>query len=291
MSKIILFLVLVFVASVFGKMVKVPGGRSLPEECVHKVPTGSVVKKTGGRLFVTHPTIGTILIPKCAAQAKSADFPSDYDGWLAYTSFVLPNTTGASFNSFLGSFSVPNEPMSDPDILFIFTGLQNVDWVPKVDKPYPTFDIIQPVLQYPADDGFGWSVKSWYVTLNDGALQTDEVKCNPGDVIYGNMTVINDHGDWFIGGTVERNGKTAALTVQRPRLLTQPWAYTTIECYGCTDCNSLPTNECKFTGMTLTDQNNNNVVPKWTAFTTPHPKCHTRASFVTPEVVTYTFQK
>ena len=35
-------------------------------------------------------------------------------------------------------------------------------WIPKVD-PHPSqaFDIIQPVLQYPGDNGDYWSVKSW----------------------------------------------------------------------------------------------------------------------------------
>lgn len=80
--------------------------------------------------------------------------------------------------------------------LFIFTGLQNVDWVstrewplcsvnlcdervsgsfqlssrsvvqiPIHDPEVPVFDIIQPVLQYPADGGDWYSVKSWSVSF------------------------------------------------------------------------------------------------------------------------------
>jgi hypothetical protein len=46
-------------------------------------------------------------------------------------------------------------------------GVQNIDWIPKTD-PEPTgpFDIVQPVLQSPADSGDDWSVKSWLVTLD-----------------------------------------------------------------------------------------------------------------------------
>jgi hypothetical protein len=41
-------------------------------------------------------------------------------------------------------------------VLYLFTGLQNVDWIPIVDPTPEAFDIIQPVLQYPADSGYGW---------------------------------------------------------------------------------------------------------------------------------------
>ena len=49
----------------------------------------------------------------------------------------------------------------------IAQGVQNIDWIPKTD-PEPTgpFDIVQPVLQSPADSGDDWSVKSWLVTLD-----------------------------------------------------------------------------------------------------------------------------
>ena len=50
-------------------------------------------------------------------------------------------------------------------MLYLFPGLQDVDWVPIVD-PIPadgTFDIIQPVLEYPDQGtGRGWSVRSWW---------------------------------------------------------------------------------------------------------------------------------
>lgn len=35
--------------------------------------------------------------------------------------------------------------------------------IPIHDPEVPVFDIIQPVLQYPADGGYYWSVKSWSV--------------------------------------------------------------------------------------------------------------------------------
>ncbi len=66
-------------------------------------------------------------------------------------------------------------------------GGQNKDWIPKVDPETESvgFDIIQPVLQYPGDLGNYWSVKSWYVTTDSGAIESPERKCNPGDTIFG----------------------------------------------------------------------------------------------------------
>lgn len=120
-----------------------------------------------------------------------------------------------------GNFSVPNIPANVPEELFIFTGLQNVDWIPKVDPAPKVFDIIQPVLQYPADSGQGYSLKSWYVTLDSGVIETPEVLCNPGDVIYGNMTYVKKSflgGKWYVGGTVVSSGATAAFTTEKLRL-------------------------------------------------------------------------
>jgi hypothetical protein len=79
------------------------------------------------------------------------------------------NSDRLGIGSFVGNFSVPQNPISDPSVclflliilihfkvLYLFTGLQNVDWIPIVDPTPEVFDIIQPVLQYPADSGYGW---------------------------------------------------------------------------------------------------------------------------------------
>jgi hypothetical protein len=148
----------------------------------------------------------------------------------------------------------------------------------------------------------GYSLKSWYVTLDQGVIETPEVLCNPGDVIFGNMTYLKKSalgGKWYVGGTgdetvcsfvfcvskynvcsslvfvfvfqiqrdslfcsslflqVASSGLTAAFTAERVRLKAQPWAYTTVECYGCIDCTYLPTNSLYFTAMTGSYQSSN----------------------------------
>lgn len=146
-------------------------------------------------------------------------------GWLEYTAFEDPK----GLDTFLGTFSVPDVPKDVPQVLYLFTGLQNikcdhcsraphhtrclivccgacasVSWIPKVDpEPSTDFDIIQPVLQFPGDAGNYWSVKSWYVTLKGGAYYSTEVPVKPGDEIFGNMTRTGPTS-YVVGAWVER---------------------------------------------------------------------------------------
>ena len=87
--------------------------------------------------MVTHGSDHQCFVSVCV----SGIFPSDYNGWLAYAAF----NSSKGFSAFLGNFSVPDKPEEPPDVLYLFTGLQNKDWVPLVDpeKDGAGFDIIQ----------------------------------------------------------------------------------------------------------------------------------------------------
>jgi len=269
--------------------------------CVTELPQeGSRIEKLedGGvkvEIFENADLIETMHLPPCANPFPSSSvssssnekeaFPADYDGWLAYSSFE--NTGGVSFDSFLGTFSVPPTPQNTPAVLYVFTGLQNVNWIPKITPAPPNFDIIQPVLQYPGDQGNYWSVKSWYVTVDAGVQVTQELKLSVGDSVFGNMTMVGKDS-WFIGSTSTQTGKSVSLVATHPRLATQPWAYCTVECYGCKGCETEPTTPIQFTSLAITaDQQP--VTPQWTAFQSPHPICNTTANIVSPTSVTMTF--
>jgi hypothetical protein len=290
-----MLLLALLVCCSLGALRATPYGR-YDASCVHKVPSGSHIQTVNGTVHVLHHSFpgGHRALPKCRSQhranSKAANkfgsgggakgkaarqFAPDYDGWLAYTSY---QTALPTFDNFLGSFSVPDIPASTPEVLYIFTGLQNTDWVPKVDPEPRVFDIIQPVLQVPADSGSGYSLKSWYVTLDSGVIETAEVPCLPGDVVFGNMTYLKKSflgGKWFVGGTVKRTGQTASLTADKARLKTQPWAYTTVECYGCNGgCSYLPTVPLVFSGLSGA-YDGKNIPFQWKAFVTPNPVCST----------------
>jgi len=266
-----------------------PFGR-IPASCVHKVPNGAHIDESESGIVKVFTAEGDLLriIPQgCNTRELLAKYAKrqDYDGWLAYTTaFYQPG-----FDAFLGYFTVPPDPQSTPDVLYLFTGLQNVDWIPIVDPQPPVFDIIQPVLQYPGDEsGSDWGVKNWYVTLNSGVLTSDEIGVSAGDNIFGNMTRIQG-STWFIGGTSTQTGQTCALTVTRPRLMTQPWAYNTAEGYGVGDCTYEPTGPCVFSQLQLYAAGQL-ITPTWTPSVSPNPKCNEKATINSASQVTITFQ-
>lgn len=283
---------------------RTPAGLVL-SHCVRQVESGSSVRELAdGSTLVTPPQGAPTRFPPCdthngtfpvlvsdrpARGAAVGDgLPPDYDGWLQYTKYE--NDTG--FDSFLGSFTVPDNPERNPQILYLFTGLQNIDWIPKVDpEPSQDFDIIQPVIQYPADLGRHWSVKSWYVTLKAGALFSREIPLETGDVVFGNMTRTGADS-WSIASTVQSSGKTTTQTVSNPRLASQPFAYTTLECYGCSGCDTYPKQAVNFTGMALATADGPVDAFDWVKNAKPQPsqKCNEAVSVVDQTSVIYTFQ-
>lgn len=286
---------------------RTPSGYVL-SHCVHTVKSGSLIEANlaeGGYLAI-HPEYETPkVIPKCSRPVvdgvtlpvlirndlpseENVMLPPDYNGWLAYTAANL----SIGFNSYLGVFSVPNIPKQTPQILYLFTGLQNKNWVPKVDPEIEGngFDIIQPVLQYPGDFGQYWSVKSWYVTIDSGSINSDERKCQPGDLIFGNMTKIGS-AQWLVNSVNLRTNENTAITPSHPRLSQQSWAYNVLEGYGVTGCSDYPTNTCEFTKLALTDSRGVPVQPTWLVNPkpNPHPECHESITVDSPTSQTISF--
>jgi len=276
-------------------LVRTPSG-VFPAECVHSIPSGATMERNPatGRLHVSLAD-GTLhaILPKCESGAR-ASLPSDYDGWEAYTAYNDPQNK--TFDSFLGYFSVPDKPKQTPQVLYIFTGLQNFDWIPRHDPERQSagFDIIQPVLQYPCDYDLEWCIKSWYVTLDDGAIASDPVKVNAGDLIFGNMSRIGSDA-WYIGCYgVSPSGQKTVETVTtvkgRTRLTSQPWAYNTLECYGCENCATYPTIPSVFSKLQLT-QGSTTVAPTWLVNPKPSSdmKCKEGVAVASPSTQTIYF--
>jgi len=182
----------------------------------------------------------------------------------------------------------------------MFTGLQNDNWVP-INGEYPTppgFDIIQPVLQYGGDseDGGGnyWALASWYVTLDSGALWSNVINVNAGDLIFGNMTKTGET-TWFISGQIVGQGgqnSSTALTVTYERLIKQSWAYCTLEVYEIDDCDSdFPPSgsTLQFTKMQLFGEKGAKVTPTWQTLNNNGDHCGASVSVTSPSAVTITF--
>ena len=243
----------------------VPRVGMMRSDCVRSIPTGTHVEELASTIRLTYPNGTQFEYPHCEPTLDGAamlgGLPADYDGWEQYTAYKTEDPK--SFDVFTGYFSVPDVPAAVPQVLYLFTGLQNIDWIPKVDpEPSADFDIIQPVLQYPAGDGqSGWAVRSWYVTLKAGALASDPIAAQPGDVIFGNMTRTGPES-WAVVSTSSQTGATTTQSATNKRLVQQPWAYTTLECYGCNGCSTYPEKACEFTKMALSG-GGKVVTPTW----------------------------
>jgi len=287
-----IFLVLPFLA------VSLPPGFShtpigpIPTKCITQVPDKAhIYENPQGHLefFDTELQKTRKVVPCDLTPYLQSSFqhPEDYDGWLAFTSNQTV-AVNSSFDAFLGNFSVPDAPAKVPEVLYIFTGLQNINWIPVVDPPPQTpFDIIQPVLKYPSDTGNSWSVNCWYVTLDQGVVVSKELPVEIGSSVFGNMTRIGEE-TWFIGA-VNSKGGYVNINVQRPRLLLQPWAYNTLEGYGVDSCSYEPTKPVQFTGLKLLI-GSKTFTPEWKAFRSPTPKCNEHAYVNSSSTVTISFK-
>lgn len=258
-------LAIVVASHITPKYTLTPYGPML-SHCVREVPSGAhLTELEDGSTLVVQDGLEAFVLPRCNTRngswpllrqsyPSSSSLPPNYDGWLEYTALnVSALGLSGGFDAFTSTMSVPDTPKEMPQQLFLFPGLQNYDWIPKVD-PLPTsstpFDIIQPVLQYPGplSSWNKWALKSWYVTINAGALYSEAISgIEPGDTVLCNMTRTGDQ-TWRISGALASNpGKATVQEANNARLKLQPWAYSAVaECYGCKGCSTYPTIPVKF---------------------------------------------
>jgi len=315
MARLLAFAAVLFAAAASAQgpdRVMTPYGRMLAH-CVHQIREDSqLISNPDGSTTITSPDDVTTTIPACDTQngtvsmllpriPKTAQgLPPNYDGWLQYTAL---NTSAigveGGFDGFTNIMSVPDVPKEPADVLYLFPGLQNIDWIPKHD-PEPTrshpFDILQPVLQYPGDDGpfdSTWSLKSWYVTVNSGALYSTGLKAKPGDAVLCNMTRTGEQS-WRVNGVLKSSGKSTAQMANNARLKIQPWAYNTLECYGCDGCDTYPKNPVTFTDNKLYQAGKELKVPgsMWQINPKPASKlmCHEKTTVAANGDTTISFQ-
>ena len=129
-------------------------------DCIHTVPAASNLIN-----FDSHFTVNNNKISRCHTahnytnitqrifEATSKNISEEGNGWQAY----VKQDMGSAVNAFNGTWIVPALPVqkSVDEVLYTFTALQNIDWVPPQNEPSDPFDIIQPVLQYGYESGKG----------------------------------------------------------------------------------------------------------------------------------------
>jgi hypothetical protein len=100
---------------------------------------------------------------------------------------------------------------------------------------------------------------------------------------------------WYIGCYgVSPSGQKTVETVTtvkgRTRLTSQPWAYNTLECYGCENCATYPTIPSVFSKLQLT-QGSTTVAPTWLVNPKPSSdmKCKEGVAVASPSTQTIYF--
>jgi len=279
-----------------------PVGLAHPS-CIHRVPSGTEVNKINGEMFITKPNGAVSKIPKCdypwvqppSKKVNNSTHVKDFaPGWKVWTTFQSKSPAG--FSGFLGFFTIPDAPQNGDDgqTLFMFTGLQNENWIPGPNAPPAPqdFEIIQPVLQWGESAGGGgnyWTLASWYVTVYNGFLISDLISVNAGDTIFGNMTLVSPN-TWLISGVVQSNSQATTLTAQKANLKVNPWAYCTLEVYDASGaCGEYPDNPQTYSRLSLYQGNWQPVIPTWQTNVTPDPICGETVTVEDPTHVTIHF--
>jgi len=278
---VVFSVVLLLVLAVSAKLVPTPGGL-FSEDCVHQVPSGSVVSKLEGGYLAVQSGNNRMLIAPCATpqairskgslHRQAAQGKRD-SGWI-----VWGESMGTSYTSFNGGWKVPTAPVgTSSQTVFFFTGFEDA----------AGDEIIQPVLQWgPSEAGGGsyWSVASWWVTSTGSALYSTLAPCVPGDAIWGTMNQTSS-GSWTISGSIN-NGNPTVLSVQNVN--PQTMATVTLEAYSIISCGDYPADgTITFTNMALEDQGST-VQPNWQSeiqFT----NCNEQVTVQSPDEVTLTY--
>jgi len=272
------------------------------ESCIHRVPSGTEAKKINGEMHIVTPGGDVQKLPRCQYSIQntykkghnSTKVSGFEDGWQVWTTFQSPSSSG--FSGFLGLFTIPDAPQigDNGQVLFMFTGLQNENWIPGPNAPPAPqdFEIIQPVLQWGESAGGGgnyWTLASWYVTVYNGFLISDLIPVNSGDTIFGNMTLISD-SKWYISGRAMGAQKDTTLIAQKSNLKINPWAYCTLEVYDSSgSCGEYPDNPQVYSNLQLYQGKWQRILPKWTANATPAPICGQAVTIEDPTHVTIHF--
>jgi len=265
------------------------------------VKSGSHVKRPQPTQMQVHHPDGSIFdVPRCRypvvfpqSKKSTKERQSFAPGWQAWTTYQ--STASQGFTQSLGYFTIPDAPVDgqDDQTLFMFTGLQNENWIPGPNSPPAPddFEIIQPVLQWGYSAGGGgdyWTLASWYVTVYNGFLISDLINVNAGDKIFGNMTLLG-RDTWYISGVVQSSGTATTLKADKANLKTNPWAYCTLEVYDATgDCNEYPDNPQVYSKLQLFE-GKKQVIPKWQLNVTPDPICGEHVTVENPDHVTIHF--
>lgn len=254
------------------------------KSCVATVPSGSVVDDHRG--LVTYPDgqqlkLGKCLYPVFPAVERPAHTPQavtepPLTHWVENDSATL--AAGSVFHSLSVRWIVPATPTGSfgSAVYYAFPGLQNLA------APTSDFYINQPILQYGTSSyggGLHWSLVAFHCHSSDVCPNSSfATPVHDGDVIFGNLNVINCSGG-NCGWTIDvRDSNTAAETelgVTPDLDLYNNVVGGVVEVYNFGSCSQYPVNGVFFNKITAIDQTGTQVLPSWHTHVVPGttPSC------------------
>jgi hypothetical protein len=161
----------------------VPPGGPRHRSRVRRIQSGETVRFTGDRTS--------------RLRAKDLPGPPDQANWIVYAGWM--NSTGNPITKLTTTWTVPPAPATQASqLIYLFNGIEPADGQV----------IVQPVLQWGdsgADEdgqnrtGPFWAVASWVVGgPDDSATHTPHIRVNPGDVLVGVVTLVNQSTLGFV---------------------------------------------------------------------------------------------
>jgi len=236
-----------------------------PEQCHHKIPSGSHVQTVEEGVFIQPPNAEGYLIP---VLKECLEFNTEYlkrrqqhhrhpkvagplwqDGWLDNAGYYPPSQV----ESFSGDYLVPPDPKDDAgQVLFYFIGTENF-------QSGVSVSILQPVLTW--GNGIdGWNMASWNCCPQGQSQESDSISSiQAGSTVSG--LIDQTRGDnWTILSTYQ--SQTVSLVI--PAIQRDfDWIDATLETYSVTDCTMFPDGPLVYTNMKLTLSGGTPNTPSW----------------------------
>lgn len=238
--------------------VRVPGGKRVHKDCIHRVPSNALIQQTKNGLLVNNKQrnlsdvhispiqqfhcVHTLFLKWNTVRVDDLCLQihlDDQHGRHGHN-MKIPIESPVSLESglYLGC------PVKLPvrycmDQLLTMTDFGRYFW--NGVEPADNSAVLQPVLQWgstPAGGGDYWAVASWYVSSNHGTIVTPLVNANVGDTVLGTNNFLSNK-TWEICGTVSSSGNSTCFNFQP--YAPYVYAYEVLEAYSVdSDCSLYP---------------------------------------------------
>jgi hypothetical protein len=253
----------------------------MPELCVHRVPSGTLIASNTTSTMALLPNGTAVTYPRCPHSGSVVPQVSPWVEWGQY------ELSSSALTHYSGKWTVPSAPSSsDGQTLFYWIGSEDAD----------NYVLLQPVLQWGdsyCGGGAYWAIASWVASSTGNAYCSALKTVSTGDTINGTINYTGTtcerdaHACFSITATDTSSGKSTSLTNQDYNF--QWWTYGNLETYYIQSCNDYPTGgSVALKSLTVRD-GSGNVSPTWTTKvnTQASPQCSFSVGTTSSKITLY----